>query len=146
MVCYPHFRMIAVFLYTDEASAVSQGIVAQVRVFGGSIGIAATTAILGVTQRSELVAVVTPAQLLSLESSAGSLSPAQLQAVRQAYSDAFDESLRACAIIAGVCILITLGTYQRKPLSMNDRRQQQLIEDKISKQSVTSQTLGSESV
>ena len=138
MAYHSLFRANELFGNTDETSAVSQGIVAQVRVFGGSIGIAATTAILGVTQRRELAGVVTPAQLLSLQSSARPLSPAQLQAVRQAYSDALDESLRGGAIVSGVCILITRGAYQRKPLNMNDRRQQQLIGDNKNKKGVTS--------
>lgn len=130
----------SVLYQTNKTIAVAQGIVAQVRILGGSIGIAATTAILGVTQRSELIGVVSAAELSSLQSSAATLSPAQLQAIRQAYTDAFDKSLRVCAIVTGFCVLITLGTYQRKPLSMLERRQQQLTEHKKDKEGVASLT------
>lgn len=97
------------------------------RVFGGSIGIAASTAILGLTQRKQLTGVVTEEQLTNLQSAAKTFTEEQLYAVRQAYSDAVNEDLRVCAIVAGICILVTLGAFRRNPQPVRERRKDQMI-------------------
>lgn len=102
---------------------------AQFRILGGSIGIAASTAILGVIEYEQLTGIVSTSQLASLRASEKTLSPSQLLAVRKAYSDAFNEDMRVCAIVAGVCVLVALGTFQRNPLDMQARREQQVVED-----------------
>jgi len=43
------------------------------------------------------------------------MTPAQLFAVRQAYSDAFKEDMRVCAIVSGIGILFTLVSFRRRP-------------------------------
>lgn len=68
------------------------------------------------------------AQLASLEASEATLTPEQLEAVRQASADAFDQTLRVCAIIAGVCILITLGIFKRNPVDLAVRREELMME------------------
>lgn len=87
----------------DNRKAVAQGIIAQFRMLGGSIGIAATTAILGVTQRSKL------AQLNDTIPS----TKTQTQATRAAHIDAFKKDMVVCAIVAGVCVFINLASYKR---------------------------------
>lgn len=111
--------------------AVAQGIIAQMRVLGGSIGIAASTAILGVTQGKELSGIVTQEQLANLRAAAETFTKEQLHAVRQTYSDAFNEDMRVCAIIAGVCILATLGTFKRNTQPILERRKEQLIAEQM---------------
>jgi hypothetical protein len=108
-------------------TAVAQGIMAQVRMLGGSIGIAASTAILGVRQRQQLLetGLVSPKQMESLAEAMRSLSPAQVFAIRQAYTDAFKETLIVCSIISGVALLVTAGGFHKKPMTMDDRRKQQ---------------------
>ena len=101
--------------------------IAQMRVLGGSIGIAASTAILGVTQRKELSGLVTEAQLTNLEAASRTFTEEQLHGERQAYSDAFNEDLRVCAIVAGICILVTLGTFRKNPQPVMERRKEQMI-------------------
>lgn len=115
--------------YINLVPAVAQGIVAQVRILGGSIGIAASTTILGVIEHDQLAGIVSESQLASLRDSEKTLSPAQLYAVRRAYSDAFNEDMRVSAIVAGVCVLLTLGTFQRNPLDIQARREQQVVEE-----------------
>lgn len=112
---------------TNAITAVAQGIVAQVRMLGGSIGIAASTAILGVKQRHQLLetGIVSPTQLQSLRETMRHLSRQQVHTVRQAYTDAFNETLVVCAIIAGVCLVVTAGTWQKNPLTIEERRAQQ---------------------
>ncbi|KAI8632423.1 major facilitator superfamily transporter [Xylariaceae sp. FL1651] len=107
----------------DHAPA--QGIVAQVRVFGGSLGIAASSAILEI----QLGGSVTPQQISSLESGGADLTPSQLDAIRKAYSSAFREDMRVCTVIAGIALLWALGTYSRKRLVHSERREQQIKEE-----------------
>lgn len=108
-------------------TAVAQGIIAQVRMLGGSIGIAASTAILGVKQRQQLLdtALLNLVQLQSLADSMPHLSPAQNFAIRQAYTDAFNETLVVSSVISGVALLATAGGWQKHPVTMEDRRRQQ---------------------
>lgn len=75
--------------------AIAQGIVAQSRVLGGSIGIAASTAILGVMSKHS------------------TLSDPKL-AERTAYADAFGRTMWVCAIIACLSLLFSMGTWKRK--------------------------------
>jgi hypothetical protein len=111
--------------------SVSQGIVAQNRILGGSIGIAASTAILAATQQRQLIipGIISASQLASLQASASAFTASQIEAVRQAYSDAFSEDMRLCAIIAGICILVTLGTFRRNPPNMQEMRRRQVEEE-----------------
>jgi hypothetical protein len=114
-------------------TAVAQGIMAQVRMLGGSIGIAASTAILGVRQRQQLLetGLVSPTQMGSLAEAMRSLSPAQVFAIRQAYTDAFNETLVVCSVIGGIALLVTIGGWQKHPLTMKNRRQQQFQNEAV---------------
>ncbi|KAL1599693.1 hypothetical protein SLS60_007496 [Paraconiothyrium brasiliense] len=114
-------------------NAVAQGIMAQVRVFGGSIGIAASTAILGVKQRQRLLetGLLTPSQLQSLRNAMPSLTANEVHAVKQAYTDAFDDTLVVCSIVSGVCLLVTLGCWRKDPLSIAERREQQFKNESL---------------
>ncbi|KAJ3578121.1 hypothetical protein NPX13_g2447 [Xylaria arbuscula] len=76
----------------DHASA--QGIVAQVRVLGGSLGIAASSAILGVSLHAQVGGLVTSQQIASVGKGGDDLPPGVLVAIRRAYSDAFREDMR----------------------------------------------------
>lgn len=102
---------------------------AQARVLGGSIGIASSTAILGAMQRSELKGIVTPEQLSTLQISARTMTPAQLHAVRQAYSDSFSEGMKVCAAISAACVLACLLTYRRHGVDLAERRAEQSKQD-----------------
>ncbi|KAH9217857.1 MFS multidrug transporter-like protein [Leptodontidium sp. 2 PMI_412] len=104
---------------------VAQGIIAQARVLGGSIGIAASTAILSTMQHRYLSALLTPSQLSTLESSSHTLTETQLLAVRKAYSAAFSESMKVCAAVSGACVLATLITFRKKPMVIMERRGEQ---------------------
>lgn len=103
--------------------------VAQARVLGGSVGIAASSAILGATTRSQLTGLVTPEQLSTLQTSARTFTEAQLHAVRQAYSDSFSEGMKVCAAVSAVCALATLMTFRRNVPDVARRRAEQLEVD-----------------
>ncbi|ORX96601.1 MFS multidrug transporter-like protein [Clohesyomyces aquaticus] len=112
-------------------SAVAQGIMAQVRMLGGSIGIAASTAILGVKQRQKLLetGIVSPRELDALRDNMPKLSSQQVHEVRQAYTEAFNESLVVCSILAGVCIVVTAGCWQKNAPTLEERRNQQVRDE-----------------
>jgi MFS family permease len=109
-------------------TAVAQGIIAQARMLGGSIGIAASTAVLGAKQRQQLLdtMLVSPVELQSLAQAMHSFTAAQIFAVRQGYTDAFNETMVICAIISGIALLITAGGFRKHPMAIEERRQQQL--------------------
>ncbi|CZT12847.1 related to multidrug transporter [Rhynchosporium agropyri] len=107
---------------------VAQGIIAQARVLGGSIGIAASTAILSKMRHRYLSNILTTPQLLNLEASSRSLTPAQHLAVQTAYSTSFSESMKVCAAVSGACVLATLITFRRTPMVIMERRDEQARE------------------
>lgn len=113
-------------------TAVAQGIIAQARVLGGSIGIAASTAILGIKEASQLLdtGLVTPPELSTLSTSAKFMTPAQLYAVRQTYSDSFAEGMKVCAVVSAACALATGLTYRRVGIDVQGRRKEQWLEEK----------------
>lgn len=77
-----------------------------------------STAVLGVTQRHELAGIVTAVEIATLETSVKFMTPEQLTAVRQAYSDSFSESMKVCAIVSGVCCVGSCLTWRKKRVDM----------------------------
>ncbi|KAK9426073.1 putative Major facilitator superfamily transporter [Seiridium unicorne] len=118
----------------------AQGILAQFRILGGSLGIAASSAILGVTLRSQLAGVVNLSLLQSLENVGNELTEAQLAAVRHAYSDTFDEDMRIGAIVACISIVLALGawTNPRGRLTIQERQAQHLKDEMERREAVNS--------
>lgn len=98
--------------------AVAQGIVAQIRVLGGSIGVAASNAIFNATCAKNLKGILTPEQIKDLQINTqvvNTLDETGRQAVRVAFSDAFHHSLRICLYIAVVCLFVSACTWQKNP-------------------------------
>jgi hypothetical protein len=114
--------------------APAQGILAQIRILGGSLGIAASSAVLGVTLRSQLAGVVDPDLLNSLENVGDRLNKAQLAALRHAYSDAFNEDMRIGAIVACSAIILAFGawTKPRDRPTVQERRVQH-VKDEVAR-------------
>ncbi len=100
---------------------------AQVRVLGGSIGIAASSAILAVQEKSQLAGVVPPG---ALSMGTSGLTAVQYTAVRQTFADAFTKDMQVSAAVAGVSILFALGTYRRNRPTMAEMRRQQIENEK----------------
>lgn len=97
--------------------AVAQGMVAQVRVLGGSIGVAASNAMFNATCAKTLQGILTPEQIEGLQTNTqvlGTLDEAAQEAVRVAYSDSFKKSLRVCLIVAAVNLVVNLFTWKGK--------------------------------
>ena len=92
----------------------------QVRVLGGALGIAASTAILGVHERAALGPVST-AQSAEFFSNRAGLTPTQLTAIRDYYSASFSETMKVCAELAVGTFFIALLSFSRKPVSLAER-------------------------
>lgn len=95
-----------------------QGIVSQVRVLGGSIGVATGNIMFLRQARRDLRDLLSPQQIVEIQSSpsiAETLSSAQANAVSLAYSDSFNQTMRICTYLAAACIVASLFTYQRNP-------------------------------
>ncbi|TVY82078.1 Efflux pump roqT [Lachnellula suecica] len=110
-------------------NTVAQGIIAQVRILGGSIGIAASTAILGASQRRNLSGLVSASELASLQTFSQTASTEQLLAIRKTYSDAFSTDMKVSAAVAGLAVLGTLVTFRTKKVDVQARFNERIIEE-----------------
>lgn len=93
---------------------------------GGSIGIAMSSAILAVEQRKQIDAMSAPLARSSLRNDHATLMPTPDDAVRKAYNDSFTQTMQVCAIVAGIGVLLTMGTYRRNRGSLEDQRDRQI--------------------
>lgn len=96
---------------------------------GGSIGIAMSSAVLAAQQTSQLAGIVSLSALSNLQANSSSLTLAQYAAIRKTYNDSFTETMKVCAIISGVGIFLTAGTYRRDRVSLNAQRERQVHDE-----------------
>jgi len=110
--------------FANLLTAPAQGILAQARVFGGSLGIAATTANLGSKARGLIIkGELTPADLVG-HGAAGSDS------VRKMFTDAFTLDMYVSAAATGAAIIAALATFRRyKNRPTSAQREQQLKQE-----------------
>ncbi|KAK4152772.1 hypothetical protein C8A00DRAFT_44201 [Chaetomidium leptoderma] len=111
----------------EHASA--QGIMAQVRIFGGSIGIAASSAILSAKTAELVGGSIPPEALANLESDPSAMSPDQWALIRRVYTDALKQDMIVCCAVVAVAMVCTLGIYQRNRVSMEDMMKQRYREE-----------------
>ncbi|KAJ6782868.1 hypothetical protein PWT90_07962 [Aphanocladium album] len=107
-----------------EDHAIAQGIVAQIRVFGGTIGIAASFIVLNTKIHDDLSTVLSPQQLSDFYKSPAATAHFELLEqfyVRQTYINAFAIVMRMCLGVAAASFVAALCTYQRNPLTMKQR-------------------------
>jgi hypothetical protein len=103
---------------------------AQVRIFGGSIGIAASSAILGANIRSGMVgSSVSPEMMAHLASDPSALPPDQWALVRRVYTDALKEDMIVCCAVLAAAMLCTLGVYRRNTVSLEEMMKQRYREE-----------------
>lgn len=93
-----------------------------------------SSAILASQQRAQLVGTIPPSALEDLDSA--KLSDAQMAAIRKTYNDSFTETMRVCAIVAGIGVVLTMGTYSRDRLPLVEQRDRQVGEEISRRQAV----------
>jgi hypothetical protein len=104
--------------------------VAQVRIFGGSIGIAASSAILGAKTRSEMAGSSVPPEMLAhMASDPSALPPDQWTLVRRVYTDALKEDMIVCCAVLAAAMVCTLGIYRRNAVSYEEMMKQRYREE-----------------
>jgi hypothetical protein len=123
-------------LIADRVSGLSraapaQGIIAQLRILGGSLGISTSTVFLNTTV-SALSGLLTPQQQATLGQGGAPLSPEQRSAVHRAFSEAFHNDMVAAAAISGAAVLVVLGTYRRRRMLVADQKQA-LVQEEIAR-------------
>ncbi|KAK7981946.1 major facilitator superfamily domain-containing protein [Apiospora saccharicola] len=122
VVRFAHFGTLAdMFLF----SAPAQGILSQVRVLGGSLGIAASSAILG----RYLVDIANPGQLTAIAHNPEDFTLEQLQALREAFSEAFNMDMRICAIVGVFGVFFACAGWTRSRQTLETLRKNSLVED-----------------
>ncbi len=117
----------------DEA--LGQGITSQMRVLGGSLGIAVSFNVQNMLVDSMLRGAVTAQQLQQFYKSPMSIlsfTPSQQNRVREAYIIGFNTNMRICAGVSAFCLMASLCTYQRRPPSIKTRVEQALIHEQNS--------------
>jgi len=113
----------------EHASA--QGIVAQIRIWGGSIGIAASSAILSVKSeahfRADAEGLVNPEMLVLQQDS---LTEEQWQAIRRMYTAALKQDMIVCCGVTALALIFTLGIYRRNRVSIQDQQRNKVMEER----------------
>lgn len=96
---------------------------AQARIFGGSLGIAAFTAILGTKQRHDLIdrRIIKAWELSAMENAPLYHSREDWEAIQKTYSNSVKQALMVCAIMAGLAMLLSVGFWERNAISMQDK-------------------------
>ncbi|KAI1109181.1 major facilitator superfamily transporter [Nemania sp. NC0429] len=120
--------MLATLQSSIRDHAPAQGIAAQVRIFGGSLGIAASSAILQTTLQAQ-GGSLTSQHISSAEAGFTNIDPDKTAMIRRAYADAFRQDMQVCTIIAGTALLWAIGTYSRQRIGRAERREQQVKEE-----------------
>ncbi|KAI1818551.1 putative MFS multidrug transporter [Poronia punctata] len=101
--------------------AVAQGIVAQARVLGGSIGIALCSILLNARVDKDLSGVMDPDDLSALHHSptiAQWLPPALQLKVKSVYAEAFTDDIKLMIGIAAIGVAVSFFTYEGRPPPM----------------------------
>lgn len=115
---YSTVSMMVSFETSKADSAVVQGVAAQVRILGGSIGIAAANGLLTRQLTVALAGVLSPEMVSALENSNESfriLTAQQADLARSAYADAFTDSMRVCIYVSVAALVASGFTWQRNP-------------------------------
>ncbi|KPM40058.1 hypothetical protein AK830_g6477 [Neonectria ditissima] len=112
--------------------APAQGILSQMRLLGGSLGIATSTALLHQKINEYLSGVLTPSELATIGGPDTHLSGSQLDSVHYAYAESFRADMKVAAGISAIGVLSTLGAYRRRRLSIQEQRKT-LVADEIAR-------------
>ncbi|KAL3496383.1 hypothetical protein BJX62DRAFT_232491 [Aspergillus germanicus] len=105
----------ATMITASEVPIVDYGIIAQLRILGGSLGISTSTIFQNAQVRHHLSDLLTASELATLGHRSGSgapLSAEKRRAVHKAFSDAFHNDMVAAAVVSGVAILVVLVGYR----------------------------------
>ncbi|KAF4995437.1 hypothetical protein FGRMN_5118 [Fusarium graminum] len=120
--------------------APAQGILSQVRLLGGSLGIAASSALLNEKSTSYLVGILSPYKQATIGSSHTHLSNSQWSAVRYTYSDVFKVEMKIAAAVAACSVIFTFGSFRKQRLLIAEQRAI-VVAQEAARRSLTTQAI-----
>jgi hypothetical protein len=129
-----------------EDLAAAQGLIAQVRFLGGTIGIAMSTIVFNKEARRVLLGVLAPAELAALLKSPGvalTFSPKKQHAIRDVFGASFNSYLRNCMYVCLAATVISGFIWQRNPpnvVVVKKRLEDYLEENRMKKGSTNENT------
>ncbi|KAM0238957.1 hypothetical protein ACHAP5_008463 [Fusarium lateritium] len=121
--------------------APAQGILSQVRLLGGSLGIAASSALLNEKSSSYLAGVLTPYEQATVGGSGTHLSNAQWSAVRYTYADAFKIEMKIATAVAACSVISAFGAFRKQHLLIAEQRAVIVAQEAARSRAQTAQAL-----
>lgn len=109
-------------------AAVTMGAITQVRVLGGTIGVAVAHAILNGQVRRDLREVLGEKMLAALLRSAAEIeqmTDEQALATRECYGIAFNAQARIMMYFTAASLLVTLFAFRKRPISFDELDKEQ---------------------
>lgn len=112
--------------------APAQGIVAQLRILGGSLGISMSTALVD-RKVGQYLPNLAPEKLATLGSGGAQLSHTEREALHAAYSAAFHDGMVVAVAVSGAAVLLTLCAYRRGDRKMVSDQRQALAQEEMAR-------------
>ncbi|KAM0418584.1 hypothetical protein ACHAPT_012483 [Fusarium lateritium] len=102
--------------------APAQGILSQLRLLGGSLGIATSSALLNQRILEYLSGILTPFEKATIGGPDSHLSGSQWAAIRYTYSEAFRVDMKVAAGISALGVISTIGAFRKQRLLVAEQR------------------------
>ncbi|KAF5984660.1 major facilitator family transporter [Fusarium bulbicola] len=121
--------------------APAQGILSQVRLLGGSLGIAASSALLNEKSSKYLSGVLTAYEQATIGGSNTHLTSAQWSAVRYTYADAFQVEMKIATVVAACSVISAFGAFRKGRLLIAEQRKIIVREEEDRRRAQTAQAV-----
>ncbi|KAF4952660.1 hypothetical protein FGADI_6550 [Fusarium gaditjirri] len=121
--------------------APAQGILSQVRLLGGSLGIAASSALLNEKSSKYLSGVLTVYEQATIGGSDTHLTDAQWSAVRYTYADAFQVEMKIATVVSACSVISAFGAFRKGRLLIAEQRKMILREEEARRRAQTAQVV-----
>ncbi|KAF5235124.1 hypothetical protein FOXYS1_15668, partial [Fusarium oxysporum] len=121
--------------------APAQGILSQVRLLGGSLGIAASSALLNEKSSKYLSGVLTAYEQATIGGSNTHLTNAQWSAVRYTYADAFQVEMKIATVVAACSVISAFGAFRKRRLLIAEQRKIIVREEEARRRAQTAQVV-----
>ncbi|KAF5550987.1 multidrug resistance 3 [Fusarium phyllophilum] len=121
--------------------APAQGILSQVRLLGGSLGITASSALLNEKSSKYLSGVLTAYEQATIGGSNTHLTSAQWSAVRYTYADAFQVEMKIATAVAACSVISAFGAFRKGRLLIAEQRKIIVREEEDRRRAQTAQVV-----
>ncbi|KAG5817309.1 hypothetical protein H9Q74_002265 [Fusarium xylarioides] len=121
--------------------APAQGILSQVRLLGGSLGIAASSALLNEKSSKYLSGVLTAYEQATIGGSNTHLTSAQWSVVRYTYADAFQVEMKIATAVAACSVISAFGAFRKGRLLIAEQRKIIIREEEDRRRAQTAQVV-----